>query len=262
LGDPTRSSPAPGERAEVRFFVAAPSGQPQVSYALSLCAARATNAGFPNCDGAPLASAREAEPSNAAPELSFEVPTAVDLDLTPHAFVQGLICADASSSVSPDGVASCSVGAGTELAFEFEWGGKDPQNHSPTLTEEALRLDGAPWAFTEAGPDAGCSGQLPEVRASSSHRLGVSLEAADFEPLQPMNPQDPARETLLVSQFSDTGTLDHAFLSLSADAQSGEVNWTAPPLTGQSAAVARFYFVVRDARGGEDFATRALCVVP
>ena len=24
----------------------------------------------------------------------------------------------------------------------------------------------------------------------------------------------------------------------------------------------RFYFVVRDARGGEDFAKRALCVVP
>src|SRR6187549_2723448 len=54
--DETRSSPKPGERALLRFFVAAPNGEPRIAYALSVCAVGLTNSGFPPCAGTAFAS--------------------------------------------------------------------------------------------------------------------------------------------------------------------------------------------------------------
>ncbi len=72
--DRTRSSPKPGEQATLRFFVAAPNGEPIFSYSLSVCAVRLTNNGFPPCASAPFASAREAQPTSAEALLHFPVP--------------------------------------------------------------------------------------------------------------------------------------------------------------------------------------------
>jgi len=256
--EPTRSSPNPGENATLRFFVAAPGGEPNVSYALSVCAVSPTNTGFPSCAGAPFAVALQAAPSTAAPELDFQVPAGLDLEATPHAFAQGLICPNSGSSVNASGVPSCDDGLGTEVAFEFDLGGPDQTNQSPTFADDALSLDGAPWLVIDP-TDTACPGGLPEVSAKTSHRFGIALRDGDFEPLRQVNPQDPARETLLVSQFSDAGKLSHAFISVNANtpAESRAVNWDAPALTGDAPTLARFYFVVR-----EDFTARALCVVP
>jgi len=260
--DPHRASPSPGERAALRFFVATPNAEPRISYALSVCAVRLTNSGFPPCAGAPFASAREVEPSREDARLEFQVPDEVDLELTPHAFASGTICADSELKLAAEGTATCVEGKGTEVAFEFALGGPEASNRNPSFGADAFSLDGESWP---ASTGVSCDdASLRRVTAKSRHALRFDLADSDFEPLSPQTSVDPDRETLLVSPFSNAGKLANGFLALSADtpADQRRVDWDAPALADAAPLLVRFYFVVRDPRSGEDFAERALCVVP
>jgi len=260
--DPGRSSPLPGERASLRFFLAAPNAEPNFSYALTVCAVHLTDNGFPPCAGAPFASVVQADPTSTGARLDFQVPEDVDLKSTPHAFASGLICPDSGMKSATDGAPSCVTGTGNPVAFEFELGGPEQSNRSPTFAADALSLDGEPWLeSTEASCD---DGSLRQVTARSRHWLGISLADSDFEALTQQTSIDPARETLLVSPFSNAGELEHAYLELSADtpAEQRKVAWDAPATKDALPSLVGFYVVVRDTRSGEDFAKRALCVVP
>ena len=260
--DPQRSSPNPGERASLRFFLAAPDGQPRISYALSVCAVRLVNSGFPPCEGAPFASALETDEGHADARLDFQVPEDLAREATPHGFASGLICANSGLNLGPDGAASCVTGSGTQVAFEFGLAGPDQSNQSPTFASGAFSLDGEPWTATA---DATCdAGSLRRVTAKTRHALRVDLADSDFETLTQPTSVDPGRETLLVSPFSNAGELSNGFLSLGADTPPVQraVSWDAPAINDALPRLVRFYFVVRDARAGEDFAERALCVLP
>jgi len=260
--DPTRSSPKPGEHAALRFFVAAPDGEPRFSYALSVCAVRLTNSGFPPCAGAPFASALQPESGRDDARLDFQIPGELDLATTPHAFASGLICTDSGLNFDVHGAPACATGSGTEVAFEFELGGPDSNNGSPTFAPDAFLLDGEPWWEAEQG--ACDDGSSTRVTGKTRHTLSVDLAQSDFESLTPQTSLEPSREILLFSPFASGGKLAHGFLSLAADSplEQRQVNWDAPGAEADRPELIRFYFVVRDARGGEDFATRALCVVP
>jgi hypothetical protein len=261
-GDPERASPAPGEQAHLRVFVAAPSGALNIAYALSLCGVTPTESGFPSCGSAPFASALQASPAPNEPELDFEVPANLALSVTPHGFVGGIICPGDAAELSSDGQAHCSSGPGDAMAFEFDFAGPGEDNDNPTFTPDSLTLDGASWSASAA--DASCPGTLSEVHAGTKHEIGVRMQDSDFDTLLQLSPEDPSRETLLVSQFSDAGQLANTFSSLTPDTPGlrSDVDWDAPTQADVGGAPVHFYFVVRDARGGEDFATRALCVVP
>jgi hypothetical protein len=260
--DPTRSSPQPGERATLRLFVAAPNEPAHLSYAISMCAVSPVNTGFPDCVAAPFANALQPEPSTAAPELTFQVPADLNLVATPDGFARALACPDSSLIIDENGLPSCTNGPRTEVNFEFDLGGPDFENHSPSITPEALTLDGQPWLAADSPTT--CTSGLPTVNAGSKHTLALTLQDADFESLPQTTALEPGRESLLVSQFSNAGKLNHAFVSVKPDTPlvDREVIWDAPNASSDMPALVRFYFVVRDARGGEDFATRALCVAP
>src|SRR6478735_2769485 len=134
--DPSRGSPTPGERASLGVFVVGPDGQPQFSYALTMCAVHLTNTGFPECDSPPFASVVRVEPSPEAARLEFQVPEDVDLEQTPHAFAKGRVCPDSSLIVAADGSSSCANDGGREFAFEFALGGAEDTNHNPSFTED------------------------------------------------------------------------------------------------------------------------------
>jgi hypothetical protein len=260
--DEDRSSPNAGERASLRFFVAAPDGEPHFSYALSMCAVRLTNNGFPPCTSTPFASAAAAEPTNTDARLDFRVPEDVVLETTPHAFASGLICPDSGLNVGSDGAPRCLSGTGTEVAFEFALGGPEQNNQNPTFADDALSLDDEPWlASTHESCD---DGALRQVTTRTVHALRIDLPDSEFEFLARTSSLEPARETLLMSPFSSAGKMAHGFLALSSDTppEQRRVFWEAPAIPDSAPSLVRFYFVVRDARGGQDFARRALCVVP
>jgi len=261
--DPVRGAPLPGETASLRLFVVAPDGAANFSYGLSVCAVRLTNFGFPPCASAPFASTDEVEASRTDAHLEFVLPADIDLQATPHAFAHGLVCPDSGLNLAPDGSRRCSSGTGKEVAFEFPLGGTEDDNKNPAFGADALLLDGEPWPA--ANDDSSCDvASLPRVKASTVHAIRVTLPDADYEPLPQSTSVDPARETLLVSPFASAGKLEHGFLSLSVDSAAEErrINWSAPSLADGLPRLVHFYFVVRDQRSGEDFTSRAACVVP
>jgi len=260
--DEGRSSPNAGERASLRLLVAAPNGEPNFSYALSVCAVALTNNGFPPCASAPFASALATDATHADARLDFQVPSDLELETTPHAFASGLICPDSSVILAANGGPSCLAGTGTEVAFEFTLGGPEQSNRNPAFAGDALSLDGELWP---ASTNMSCDdGSLRQVTTRTAHALRIDLADSDFEVLTQQTSVEPARESLLVSPFSSAGKLGHGFLTLSADTppEQRRVSWEAPALTDSVPSLVRFYFIVRDARGGQDFAQRALCVVP
>jgi hypothetical protein len=261
VGDATRASPAPGEAGNFRLFVAAPNGAPNLAYAFTLCGVTPTNSGFPPCKTAPFASVIQGQPSTLDPALDFQVPADLDVQATPHGFVSGVICPDGDAEADANGGAHCAAGPSDPVGFEFDFAGPGEDNGNPTLSADSVTLDGAAWAPNDA--TAGC-GASPTVSAGSTRSIGVKLQASDFDSLVQRSAEDPARETLLVSHFSSAGKLAHTLASLTPDTPelTSEVSWQAPPTADPAGSAVHFYFVVRDARGGEDFATRALCVVP
>src|SRR5450432_2610188 len=198
-GDPLRGSPAPGESARLRFFVAAPDGMPNVAYALSLCGAAPTNSGFPNCEGTPFAAAFQGSPSFQVPELDFDVPTDIDARATPHGFASGVVCAGSAAELTSDGLARCAGGPGGDVAFEFDFAGSGEDNNNPTFAPDSITFDGATWALSD--PQSGCGSSLTEAHAGTRHSVSLRMQNSDFDPLLQVNPGDPARETLLLSQF-------------------------------------------------------------
>ncbi|HEY4105386.1 MAG TPA: hypothetical protein VGM44_15920 [Polyangiaceae bacterium] len=255
--DPGRASPAPGESAHLRVFVAAPDGLPNVSYAFSLCGVTPSNAGFPNCVTAPFATAFQPNPAIGDPQFDFQIPSELDPNATPHGFLSGIVCPNDSAVQNADDSASCASTTGDTLAFEFDLAGPGEDNQNPTFAGDSLTLDGGSWDANDA--TASCD-SLTQVNVKSTHRLGVTLVDSDFDSLQQVTSEDPMRETILLSQFSTAGDLDHTFVTLTPSAAGSETNWLAPSEADADGTIVHFYFVVRDSRGGEDLAERALCL--
>jgi len=150
------------------------------------------------------------------------------------------------------------------VSLEFELARAADVNLNPSFATEPLRLDGAAWT-TGAG-DTACAGSgLVEVRAGSGdHEVAVEVAGDARDPLPRLEDFDPEREELQLSHFSSDGRLDRPFSGLAADSPESEVrvSWRAPRSAPPEGELVRFWFVVRDLRGGSDFTTRALCVVP
>jgi hypothetical protein len=231
----------PGETATVRWLVAAPEPDPALGWALAACSAAPPGGALPECAEAPFASAAQDDPVPGEPAITFAVP---DPPSASWLAVTGVVC--------PGG---CSASPGTPVSLDFALGTADEINSNPSLGAEGLLLDGAPWP--EGSDD--CS-LLPQVAPGSKHALELVLDDADRDALPQATSVDPAYETLQLSHFVTAGELERAFSVLPGDEPGlrAKVSWKAP----SAATLVRFFLVVRDLRGGSDWALRALCVAP
>lgn len=263
-GAPERAAPAPGEAARVRFLVVAPELELEVGYALRACFAEWSPSGLPVCVGEPFATAERSAPDASEAALDFVLPE-YDADASlPRLLVRGVICAHGAPS--DDGGERCAANA-TPLPVSFDLelpGTSDAPNLNPSLPDEAFTLDGETWTSASARETA-CRGlDVPEVSAGSAHEIRVSLPESARDAVPPPIEGAPELESLLVSHFATHGGLERAFSPLPGNGTSLDVtvSWTAPASAPEGGELVRFWFVVRDGRGGADFAERAVCVVP
>lgn len=256
--DPTRAAPLPGEAAEVTWLVVAPEPDAAFAYALSACIAADSSSDLPHCAGEPFATGASLAPTRDAPRLAFEVPADAPGDA--RIVIEGAVC-PAGESLLDEGGLDCSDGTrAARVSLDFALDDGNHPNTNPVLTD--ITLDGESLA-AETAASTDCA-ELPSVRAGSGdHALGVELDPVSRDALTPARAGDPTRESLLVSYFITRGALDHALSALdSASTATGtSAVWT-PPGAPAEAAPARFIVVVRDGRGGSDFAERRVCVVP
>jgi len=258
-GDAGRASPAARETAHFSAFLAAPDGAPSAGYALSVCGVQPTNSGFPSCATPAFGSVLQPDSRLGNPNFDFTVPADLDTSKTPHGFVRGLICPNDTAAVDANGDPSCAAGPGETIAFEFDFAGPGEDNQNPSFAADSLTLDGNPWPVPDES--AGCEA-LPQVALGTKHSFGVALRDSDFDSLVQTTAEDPTRETILLSQFSTAGKLAHLFVSLTPQTPTSSTDWDAPSQADAANPITHFYFVIRDSRGGEDLAERALCIAP
>jgi len=248
-GEPGRASPAAGEAASVRWLVAAPEPDPALGWSLLVCGAAPEGSDLPACAEEPFAVASVVDPLPGEPRIDFTVPSdTAALSLA----VLGTVCPGSAPSES----GGCSGGGGMLVSFDFALA-PDVVNYNPVLEPESVLFDGAPWA---AGSDCAI---LPAAVPGSGHTLDLLLDEADREPLVAPTSVDPEREPLQASHFATGGELQRAFTVFHADQNdlTASVSWKAPD-TAPPSGLVRFFFVVRDSRGGTDWLERAVCVAP
>jgi hypothetical protein len=257
-GDPSRAAPLPGEDVTVRWLVVAPEVDPSIAFRLTACVASDSPFNPPTCAGAPLATAESLEPVPDPPSIAFQAPA--DALGDERLVVQGDVCPAGSAFSAADG-RSCSDGSNAQaVTMDFNLDDGSHPNTNPTFV--SLSFDGTELP-AESALTTDCA-ELPEIPAGSrEHRLRAVLGEASRDPVEQLNAADPARESLLLSYFVTRGGLDHAWSAIGSDAPSavGSVIWTGPARV-DAPALARFIFVVRDGRGGSDFAERRACIVP
>jgi hypothetical protein len=253
LGEPERASPAPGETATVRWLVADREPDRALGWVFAVCEAAPPGGNLPACAGEPFATAMAAVPTPGEPRIEFAVPS----DVTSRALaVLGVVCPDSAPTFEGDAF-GCEGPDGTPVSLDFELQTPERSNLNPVIEPEALRLDDA---ALPAGLDCAA---LPSVTAGSSHTLELALDETDRDDVAQPTSADPPKETLQVSNFTTAGTLDRTFSVFEAsDARlATRVSWKAPK-SAPDDGVVRFFFVVRDLRGGADWIERAVCVEP
>lgn len=253
-GDAKRAAPAPGERATATFLLAAPELRPSLGFALAACPAAVRRGARSSCAGEPFATILQENGEADSASLSFDVPS--NLDPSGRVLLVGVICP--SGSPNADGASCRDAASGTSLQLELELAREEDANLNPELRSDSIELDEASWPALE--PVAGDCGGLgfPEVDVGTQHSIAVRLEESDRDALPRSSELDPTRESLQLSHFISAGDVTRAFETIAwdSDALDRQVAWTAPDAPG----LARFWFVLRDFRGGAAFTERAVCV--
>jgi hypothetical protein len=165
--------------------------------------------------------------------------------------------------------ANCAGGAPILVTFDTPIVVDDNEiNHHPTLADALVEIDGAAW-LAPADAAASCaatapSAELPQFTArSGDHRIVIALSGDDRDPLVDSTGLLPPFENLQLSHFSTAGLLERPFSVIDGGAQrlDVQVTWTAPNSAPEGGLLTRFYFVVRDLRGGVDWIVRQACIV-
>jgi hypothetical protein len=272
--DPGRADVLPGESAAVEWIVASPRPPATLDWAFAVCVGGAVA-----CVDMPSVAGSGSGMPIVVP---FQTPDAARLEggLLPLMF--GEVCADGTLGVDATGsVPTCSgpnaSGNTARFVVPVRLDGGTP-NRQPNLTNDLLELDGTAWAAAPATLAAGdpCDGSagLPVVAATAAgteemkHPIRLVSDDDDRESFTPAGESAPALEELQLSNFASAGKFESAYAAIFADDTRPDpdvtMKWIPPksadvPAGGE---VAVLTFVIRDLRGGLDWTSRAVCVVP
>jgi hypothetical protein len=298
-GDLNQTRPAPGEDAHVTWLVAGPGAPRPVAWAFQAWACDG-DPDADHC--ANVGSAVAAGPAGVAgtsdgtvpPQLTVTVPDATEVAaraLT-RLLIRGVICAGGGvadpnaaawsrcATTATDGGASVDE---TDVQMTVALRLTDDGNRPPTLSDDPIVWAKDTWT-AGGGDEPTAGGGVPCVDApgavilpvdKSNHLVVVTTDGADRETYVPIAPDSAAlpaavREGLQLSAFATAGTFDSQFAGIESTettpTPSFELNWTPPDVKDDpvpaSGRLVRFIFVLRDLRGGVDWSTRTLCLVP
>lgn len=276
LGAPQRAWPAPGEAARVRFLVVDPGERAPLGYALAVCVRDASLGGVPACDGPIFGERRIDVPELGEPSVDFVVPSASELGDRRSLLVFGVVCARGAPSTPGGLIAAWPDRAGcteadalpTRVLAHVTVSTDGSSNGNPSLSDDLFQQGGSEWTSTPdpwaLPPKCGATSGTPAVPIVSAGTGALDLSLSLLGDDRESTPE--GREALTLASFSTAGELDRPFSVVESDDASDPpvISWAfelpkSAPVEGR---LVLFHFVMRDGRGGTDFATRALCVVP
>ena len=265
------AEPRAGERASIDWLVLA-EREGSFKARVVWCRAAPSSLGSPRCEGTPTEESSASGSYGSELSWSFQVPDA----LAPgDAWLSWLGVCEAGEPVfdAPASVFDCANGEAL-AAFYRGFVPEQAANRNPSLADDVLLLDGAPWnaAELEAAPPRAprqpCRGSaLPSLSAGAQALVSFELAGEDREPLQPAPGQYAAhpRESLVYTHVASHPGLDRAFSAIDYDAAAPAFELLfdgSEAQPGPDGETLLFQLLVRDERGGADWLRRAACLLP
>ncbi len=244
--DPSQSTVHADQDYSIEWLVVGPEGPLAVTGMQRTCFLPRTSWGIPSCEGAPFVEQRT-EPNVSQPTFTtvFDGDPAAEQVMVAEA----VFCVEETPTKGRwQNDARCSEGGHPLTAVLTQ--PTEPDNRRPEFAQATLQFDHEPW------PNAGCESDAPRITAHSvEHRISVKFEPAIRETVE------GTTETIQLNHAATAGDLQGPLSFIEADQSNLEVElrWTSPK-TVPPDSVVHFYFVVRDGRGGTDFAHRLVCV--
>jgi hypothetical protein len=275
--DPALAEPAAGQAATLDWLVL--SDQPGAFTAqVAWCIGAPTVLGAPRCSWEPFAEQSATGRFGEPLRFGFNVPAELEPGEAWLAWIG--ICGSGEARFDP--AASVFVcGEGEPLSgFYRGFVPEGAPNRNPSLADDSLLLDGAPWLAPDVVPPgaappgsvplevgAACLGLgLPELRAEQPSSVLFELGGDDREELEnvPGTYAAHSRESLVYTHLATQPGLDRAFSAIDYDATelAFEVPFDADPPASAEGTTLRFFLLARDERGGLDWLMRQACVMP
>lgn len=264
--EPTRASLSAGERATVTWLVASPGAPPKLAWAYALCAPPEGNYASPRCEGPALGSGSGEGDAELVP-MDLVVPPAEAITNVPVLMMLTAFCPNGgTTTLDPQAfTATCSAGGGAILASTLIDVTALETNHNPVIADDAVSITGGakllPASSGVAGSPCTPSNELIGVPADTKPDVIYQFRAQDREDF----PASPDKvEALQLSAFTTSGEFDRQYAALDPTEglpKDATIEWDigGAPAEGR---LVRFYFVLRDNRGGMGFAMREACVRP
>ena len=276
VGSASRSNPLPGESVEMTVRVAEPEQKSLYQWHFIACLPDESSFGVPRCVNDGILVCPDCIGSTASPEdpsFQISIPDADALSDHESFVLLGALCAGEPISFNQvlnvvsgesEVVNPCAnaAGEGEFLVTEVPIQRDGQSNLSPVI--EDIFLGGLTWESSAPldAPTNGCEGlaiQQVQERRTFPITIGVRTEVPETYVDEEGVSQT---ETLQVSWTSSTDGLDRPFSFIEGTNQVEFAAWDIPTLVGNESLLVRFFFVVRDGRGGTVSTERALCVVP
>lgn len=276
VGDAQRAWVKPSEAARVRWLVASPTGPAALAWAFSACVAQTTSRGLPICAGPAFAQFSQTAPSTNEPYFDWLMPDRNNLGSATQIAIGAAGCESGAPTVGASGAelaaATCPDGSETPLlaTVNVQTASNGATDANPDFSRVTVFLDNVDWPeWTENDAVVNdCSNSnltVPGVvTGGEGHELAFAVPGDMSETLPQAGAHSAARETLSLAHFVTAGALERAYsdVNLVVSPATARVRWTAPESVPAGGLFVRFYLVLRDGRGGTDFAERALCVMP
>jgi hypothetical protein len=274
-GEPGRASVQPGEAANVEWLIAGPVPPATLEWAFALCSGNSSCADSPQ----PLGTG-----SGAPVVVPFTTPDAAALTDGKLPLMLGVVCGDGVLSADAASPVPACTGAGasntlTQFAIPVTPEGETANVH-PNLGNDVLELDGTTWdaatAAAVAGDPCDANSGLSVVQArpvggdedAARKKIRLISDGDDRETFAPPDGAPVRLEELQFSNFATSGKFEASYGAIFATDPRPDADvtmkWIPPETTDVAAGgqVVKLYFVVRDLRGGLDFTTRGLCLLP
>lgn len=271
LGDARVAEADAGERVRVDWLAVSNRPEP-LSATLAGCVAVPALLGAPRCAGAALDELRVS--GQFGDPVTFELSIPGQL-LPGDAWLAWFGHCDAGEADfdAAESVFRCPDGAEPLSAFYRGFVPDAAPNRNPSLSDDVLLLNGAPWLGEQNPPPPGssCLGtSMPRVEAGAPSLIELRLRGDDREPLGEARRGYASRawEALVYTHVSSSTGLERAFSAIDVEGSDpAEQGFTlgaelglelTPGPEGESLV---FYLVARDERGGVDWLRRDACLL-
>jgi hypothetical protein len=283
-GDERRAWPRIGEAFSVQWLVAFPADPAPLTWAFVACVPTPSSFGIPTCATAPFATSLQAEPSQESPFMDLVMPDEDVLRGATQVLLLGVLCTEGSPAIDLQNQrAQCAGGNGAQAANVNVFVPvlrSDAVNFNPQFYVDSITWQGSPWPPRDLEPPpTGCLSESPsptlpvysESEQASAPDVIIGVPSSERETYTIQNTSTgesmQVREEILISTFTTQGQMERKFSVIDrlnpADPAYVAVQWQppsqAPSNEGQTV---RFYFVMRDQRGGVGWTTRVACWAP